>query len=379
MSRVVGLFIGVSEFLPQTGLRPLPSAPVDVIRAHSVFHDHLFLDSSRSVILAGGSYADPTKDAVLDALESLSETPFAPDTDSLLVWCASHGFSYRDALYLVLSDTDGGTPAHQCSGSLLLEDLLQYLDQTEASQQLIVFDACREPLASPRSATRSRDAMPDDLGRQLASLLSDRPAPQRRPRRRVLMTGCGPGECSYEVPGVGGWFTHSLLDSLSRFPPGPLSVTEWYQSARVRMRQIASQPQDPMIRLETNDLPRLHLMTPPRSKGPISTDSSFVPRPATATASPNDLVVRLAQRFERMPIAQLTFFEARSLCQQLSRYDGPFAGAADYLLSQLVAQHYKQLDRRVPEALIPAPPGSISLTNEESAMIARLNLREQQQ
>lgn len=197
------LLIGVEDYRDKMISR-LNYARSDAIALAERLENRCGFDHVRVLVEEDGE-DEPTLVNIVTALRDTA-VELSPD-DLFLFFFAGHGLERDGKGYLLARDSLQVFPEH---GSLSLELLRKSFGSLEASQRIMLFDACRN---SP-DAVRADDAncMSDEISRDIVAAVRTY---KGKGATTVLLSACKSGQRAYEWPRKGhGVFTHYLLNGL---------------------------------------------------------------------------------------------------------------------------------------------------------------------
>lgn len=207
-----GLFVGVSQFAPNSGLGALAYAVDDAVALAEVFVTDLQLLPPRQVTLALGGQPttaagrqrlaslraagvqtrDARRDTILDALLDLADRTTDPQGLTVLSF-SSHGYE-EGGVYVM---PENGRRRLVRDTGIPLATVERTLRQARANKVLLILDACRG------EETRG-EGMSEAFFKALSAA-----------EGFGVLLSCGVNQLSYEAPELGhGVYTHFLLEAL---------------------------------------------------------------------------------------------------------------------------------------------------------------------
>lgn len=138
-SKIIGLTVGVSEYLKATRLANLAACANDAMRVREAFLDtpQLNADAMRFWSVSDKTETKPTRNGLIGGLKELAT--LATSDDRLIFYYSGHGIRIGDLLYLVPSDAFSSDDP---DALLSLERVKAILNESDARQKLIVLDCC---------------------------------------------------------------------------------------------------------------------------------------------------------------------------------------------------------------------------------------------
>jgi cytidylate kinase len=202
MSRAVGLFVGVNQYRPDSGLTDLRFSGNDATAVCKLIESV----SNVETALLQTNYV--SMDAFLKDLSFATEKQLSRG-DAVILFFSGHGYTHAGKDYLAFSTS---VPSDDTT-AFALSDLMSSLRQTGAGKFFLILDCCRsiKPNAgvSPfRISASTLDSSYDGL----------------------MLLGCSPGETSQEDEALGcgglGIFTAALCSVIESYDRIPLYLLE---------------------------------------------------------------------------------------------------------------------------------------------------------
>lgn len=222
----VGVFIGVGNFHPSSGVKNLAYTVNDAIALCHLFVIELkLIPANRAFLLISHrpepgtraarelealiatrsvSISEATKVEIIDAVAKASATATEPE-GLILVTASSHGFEKDKAVYVM--PQDGRAGAFLLDMGVSLQRLEEVIAESPASKKVMIVDACRSEAKGTEGMTAAfREALANSAG-------------------MAVLVSCEKGQQSWEDPRLEqGAFTYFLVRALrGEAPPDPES------------------------------------------------------------------------------------------------------------------------------------------------------------
>lgn len=215
-----GLFVGVNQFDPASGLSPLRFAVNDAIgQAHLFVLELKLIPAANCYLCLSGEPSTDESKAQLRALQEAGvHTSEATHTkiflalrtatsfgralaDVLIVSMSSHGFEDRGNAYAMPCD---GLRTDLMETGVDLQKIEQKLSSSKAGKRLLILDACREKALLDGSKGAADEPMKTSFRVAL-----------EKAQGQAVLASCDAGQLSYESEMLGhGLFTYFLLKGL---------------------------------------------------------------------------------------------------------------------------------------------------------------------
>ena len=216
----------------------------DTLEAIGVQPDHIFLYGSDSP-----PDRRPTRANLVLRLEQL-QASIGPK-DSLIFFFAGHGINVDNNTFLMTEEADPRSLGTLKITSLDGRQLVGLLDKANASNSLMILDACRN---DPSRGRGDQDNRLDDTA--MANLTPSAPVAAQEKNRATLFA-CSTGERSYEAEEIKhGYFTYWLTQGIKKAaaPDGKVTLQTMYSFVQKEVPQATQRDlgksQVPVLRYE---------------------------------------------------------------------------------------------------------------------------------
>ncbi|MBR4103388.1 MAG: caspase family protein, partial [Thermoguttaceae bacterium] len=197
------LLVGVDAYVADGVLPTLQHASSDVRKLRDALTDEIGFapESIRTFVSDGLPRERPQREAIMAAFDEILAAS-GPDS-TVVIALSGHGFETEngDAAFCpedVDAKFDGEKVVVNKESAILIKEIAKELEADDAGFKLLIVDACRNPIATARSASGARSF----------SRVAD-------PEGVAFLQSCASGQVSYEHPDLnGGVFTHYFTEGL---------------------------------------------------------------------------------------------------------------------------------------------------------------------
>jgi len=190
----------------------------DATKFAEAIQAHNHNESSITLLTDNDSDSLPTHKRVIDALQKAA----AVETETLIVYLSSIGFSHEKQSYICLTDTKISASANklQLENALSIQAVVELLCESKAKNVVLILDACRDPL---NKATDTKEE---------AAVATSAPSLMRP---LAILSSCLPNQLALEAEELGhSVFTYFLLEGLN----GKADIDKGNRDGQVGLQEL---------------------------------------------------------------------------------------------------------------------------------------------